>query len=77
MLILKYHQDNYSGIAASASQPSQGTLSVIYGFYFGMIERELDRFKVFGIVMGTSGALFMILYDNHDDLGNKDIPLCF
>eukprot|EP01084_Bolivina_argentea_P138327 243556_1 len=61
-----------SGITASAWQPSQGILAVIYGFCFG-IEREFDKFKVFGIIIGTSGALFMILYDNHDDSGNKDL----
>eukprot|EP01084_Bolivina_argentea_P138326 243554_1 len=60
-----------SGITASAWQPSQGILAVIYGFCFG-IEREFDKFKVFGIIIGTSGALFMILYDNHDSSGNRD-----
>ena len=61
-----------SSITASAWQPSQGTLAVCYGFLFG-IEREFDRFKIIGILISTGGALFMILYDNHDDKGNNDV----
>eukprot|EP00483_Globobulimina_turgida_P001860 UN01862 len=62
-----------SGITASAWQPSQGILAVIYGFCFG-IEREFDKFKVCGILIGTAGALFMILYgDNHDTSRNKGV----
>lgn len=59
-----------SSIQASAWQPSQGILAVIYGFIFG-IERNFDKYKVFGILIGTAGALFMILYDNHDSSSSK------
>mmetsp|Transcript_42389 Transcript_42389/g.37643 ORF Transcript_42389/g.37643 Transcript_42389/m.37643 type:complete len:378 (-) Transcript_42389:11-1144(-) len=61
-----------SSIQASAWQPSQGILAVIYGFIFG-IERKFDKYKVFGILIGTAGALFMILYDNHDSSSSNSI----
>eukprot|EP01084_Bolivina_argentea_P138325 243549_1 len=60
-----------SGITASAWQPSQGVLAVMYGFCFGL-EPRIDIYKTFGIIIGTAGALFMILYDNHDSSGNRD-----
>lgn len=61
-----------SGILASSWQPSQGILAVIFGWCFG-IEKHIDVWKLGGILIGTSGALFMIIYGNHDTSGNKDI----
>mmetsp|Transcript_62862 Transcript_62862/g.99800 ORF Transcript_62862/g.99800 Transcript_62862/m.99800 type:complete len:412 (+) Transcript_62862:43-1278(+) len=61
-----------SGILASSWQPSQGILAVLFGWCFG-IERHVDTFKIVGILIGTAGALFMIIYGNHDDSGTLDV----
>lgn len=61
-----------SGILASSWQPSQGILAVIFGWLFG-IEKHVDMYKIFGILIGTAGALFMIIYGNHSSDGSTDI----
>eukprot|EP01083_Nonionella_stella_P314513 1133383_1 len=61
-----------SGILASSWQPSQGILAVMYGWCFG-IEKHADAFKIMGILIGTGGALFMIIYDNQETPANTDL----
>lgn len=61
-----------SGITAAAWQPSQGILAVLYGYCLG-IETYFDRYKIGGILIGTAGALFMILLKSDESLGDSDI----
>eukprot|EP01084_Bolivina_argentea_P290086 498228_1 len=60
-----------SSIIASAWQPAQGILAVIYGLCFGT-EQYIDRYKISGILISLSGAIFMILFQNKNDSGNND-----
>lgn len=54
-----------SSITASAWQPSQAILAVIYGWCLN-VEHNIDIYKILGILSGTCGALFMILFRSND-----------
>ena len=61
-----------SGILASSWQPSQGILAVIYGWCL-RTESHIDSFKIMGILIGTGGAVFMILYGDHSEDGDDNL----
>ncbi|ETO32427.1 hypothetical protein RFI_04688 [Reticulomyxa filosa] len=58
-----------SSVTASAWQPSQSIIAVVLGICL-RTEKNVDVFKICGILFGTGGALFMILF-NSDNGGNS------
>ena len=58
-----------SGITASAWMPSQGILAVLYGLCLGI--EEVDCYKISGILIGSTSALLMILFEERSDADSE------
>ena len=62
-----------SSVTASAWQPSQAILAIIFGLCLGTENNTtIDIYKIFGILSAFIGALFMILFQNNGNSINNN-----